>query len=96
MLHATSMSRSAVDLLDYRLRALNDDCLHIIYVFLRPHGALRPLSLTCRWLRENTKAVLFERSYAIAAKLKDTEGLPPPSLCLFANQYISAATDIRR
>ncbi|KAI0636332.1 hypothetical protein C8Q77DRAFT_1103146 [Trametes polyzona] len=62
------------------LRALNDDCLHIIYVFLRPQGALRPLSLTCRWLREHTKAVLFERSYAIAAKLKDTDGLPPPAL----------------
>ncbi|KAI0636329.1 hypothetical protein C8Q77DRAFT_1103109 [Trametes polyzona] len=62
------------------LRALNDDCLRMIYAFLRPQGALRPLSLTCRWLREDTKPVLFERSYAIAAKLDGTEGLPPPVL----------------
>ncbi|OSD07118.1 hypothetical protein PYCCODRAFT_796894 [Trametes coccinea BRFM310] len=41
------------------LRRLNDDVLLQIYQELRPKHGLQPLSLTCRWVRESVKPVLF-------------------------------------
>ncbi|KAI9064722.1 hypothetical protein FKP32DRAFT_1569305 [Trametes sanguinea] len=40
---------------------LNDDVLRIIFEILRPQRCLRPLSITCRWIRDACCPVLFER-----------------------------------
>ncbi|KAI9067426.1 hypothetical protein FKP32DRAFT_1553269, partial [Trametes sanguinea] len=41
------------------LRRLDDDALLQIYEELRPQHGLQPLSLTCKWVRESVKPVLF-------------------------------------
>ncbi|KAI9064723.1 hypothetical protein FKP32DRAFT_1648794 [Trametes sanguinea] len=41
------------------LRRLEDDILYEIFQMLRPQGRLRPLSLTCRWIRFACSSVLF-------------------------------------
>ncbi|KAI0350385.1 hypothetical protein OH77DRAFT_1075704 [Trametes cingulata] len=64
------------------LEVLNRDCLLQIFALLRPQGGLRPLSLTCRWLRESCMEVLFERTFADVALLQycPPGGFPPPCL----------------
>ncbi|OSD07119.1 hypothetical protein PYCCODRAFT_1431301 [Trametes coccinea BRFM310] len=41
------------------LRRLDEDVLLQIFEELRPEHGLRPLSLTCKWVRESVKPVLF-------------------------------------
>ncbi|KAI9067734.1 hypothetical protein FKP32DRAFT_1754963 [Trametes sanguinea] len=52
-----------------------------MFSYLRPRKGLRPLSLTCRWLRECCLNVLFHRCIAFADALDDpTQSFPPPHL----------------
>ncbi|KAI0656422.1 hypothetical protein C8Q70DRAFT_333982 [Cubamyces menziesii] len=65
---------------DCSLRMLDGDCLHRIFSLLRPCGGLRPLSLTCKWIRSACMIVLFDECSLMATRLRDAEGIPPTSL----------------
>ncbi|OSC96951.1 hypothetical protein PYCCODRAFT_1481622 [Trametes coccinea BRFM310] len=63
------------------IRVLDDDCLQLIFSLLRPGGYLRPLSLTCKRLRETCLNVLFARCMAVVDSLEDpAQCFPPPEL----------------
>ncbi|KAI9067741.1 hypothetical protein FKP32DRAFT_233788 [Trametes sanguinea] len=64
------------------LRALNEDVLRVIMEMLRPGRCLRPLSLTCKWLRAACCPILF-RECVVPSKVVDGWRQPafiPPSL----------------
>ncbi|KAI0350389.1 hypothetical protein OH77DRAFT_1076665 [Trametes cingulata] len=64
---------------DILLMRLNQDCLDQIFALLRPEAGLRPLSLTCKWVRSRSMPILFERCLAFADKLHEmADGFPPP------------------
>ena len=43
------------------LSRLDDDSLLELFEYARTRGSLRPLSLTCKWIRELCKPILFRR-----------------------------------
>ncbi|CDO69231.1 hypothetical protein BN946_scf185042.g133 [Trametes cinnabarina] len=59
-----------------RLRRLDDDVLLQIYEELRPDEGLRPLSLTCKWVRESVKPVLFTSVYQAAESVTWEQFIP--------------------
>ncbi|CDO74237.1 hypothetical protein BN946_scf185031.g2 [Trametes cinnabarina] len=78
-----------MDSRDSPLRHLDNDVLTAIFELLRPREGLRPLSATCRWIRDASKPVLFRHSWVGSTWLrgggsKDTvSGYLPQSLWTF-------------
>ncbi|KAH9921872.1 uncharacterized protein B0H18DRAFT_532127 [Fomitopsis serialis] len=69
-------------------RHLNTDVLLQVFEYLRPNGGLRPLSMTCGWVRTETKPVLFKSCSVIVKEPISAERFLPQSLwpyvcCLF-------------
>ncbi|KAL7281439.1 hypothetical protein ACG7TL_004752 [Trametes sanguinea] len=58
------------------LRRLDDDVLLRIYQELRPRHGLQPLSLTCKWIRESVKPVLFSSCHQGALALTWEDFIP--------------------
>ncbi|KAL7281105.1 hypothetical protein ACG7TL_004412 [Trametes sanguinea] len=58
------------------LRRLDDDVLFQIYEELLPNRCLRTLSLTCKWVRESVKPVLFRSVLQQAPQITWAEFLP--------------------
>ncbi|OSD07123.1 hypothetical protein PYCCODRAFT_799268 [Trametes coccinea BRFM310] len=68
----------------YCLERLDYDMLEVIYEYLRPAFGLRPLALTCKWLRESCKPVLFRRSL-VRADLVTKEHFLPSHLGIYVH-----------
>ncbi|OSD01349.1 hypothetical protein PYCCODRAFT_1436582 [Trametes coccinea BRFM310] len=58
------------------LRRLDDDVLLQIYEELLPDRCLRTLSLTCKWVRESVKPVLFRSAIQQSCRITWAEFLP--------------------
>ncbi|KAI9067433.1 hypothetical protein FKP32DRAFT_1553687, partial [Trametes sanguinea] len=58
------------------LLRLDDDVLLQIFEELRPQHGLQPLSLTCKWVRESAKPVLFRSSRQAASGMTWEEFVP--------------------
>ena len=54
---------------DPALRVLDDDILLQVFQELRPSRHLRPLSLTCKWIRKLCMGILFSSCTIRAASL---------------------------
>ncbi|KAH9830275.1 uncharacterized protein C8Q71DRAFT_372158 [Rhodofomes roseus] len=61
-------------------RHLNTDVLLQLFEHLRPDRGLRSLSMSCRWIRQETAPVLFRSCLVIAKRPICAERFLPPSL----------------
>ncbi|TBU53111.1 hypothetical protein BD310DRAFT_994245 [Dichomitus squalens] len=65
------------------LTRLNDDILLELFEMLRPNQGLRPLSCTCRWLRNATMPILFSecrQKLAVSPRSSRTRPILPSTL----------------
>ncbi|OSD07952.1 hypothetical protein PYCCODRAFT_1381171 [Trametes coccinea BRFM310] len=56
------------------LRRLDDDILYTIFGMLRPRQNLRPLSLTCKWIRFACSPVLFRECFVLSWTVDASSG----------------------